>query len=189
MSRTRDYKAEYRRRIANAEKRGLSRSQARGHPKPNEAPVRLSSQKDRERLEAALREMRRSGNLTQAAKASRMAPERLRRHIYSKQLAKRSGRSWVFTDNRLREMTVVSDGEAQVQLLAGFDQASLNGKHLAAIKAFLASNEFSHLLPFVDQSVVDAAGVSHPLETDPNTLYRIAASGTEVFHEVYRLTP
>jgi hypothetical protein len=35
-SRTRDYKAEYRRRITSAFKRGLTRSQARGHAKRGE---------------------------------------------------------------------------------------------------------------------------------------------------------
>lgn len=35
--RPRDYRAEYRRRIRNAEARGLSRSQARGHPRRSEA--------------------------------------------------------------------------------------------------------------------------------------------------------
>ncbi len=37
----RDYRAEYARRIARGTAKGISRSQARGHPKPKEAAVSL----------------------------------------------------------------------------------------------------------------------------------------------------
>jgi hypothetical protein len=43
------------------------------------------------------------------------------------------------------------------------------------------------LLPFEGRSVTDAKGEAHPLETDPNALYRLAAAGSELFHEIYRL--
>ncbi len=42
----RDYKAEYARRIEQAKAKGLSRSQARGHPKANE---RLATERSPER--------------------------------------------------------------------------------------------------------------------------------------------
>lgn len=188
MARARDYKAEYRRRLANAAKRGLSRSQARGHPKPGEKHLGFSKRNDQVRLEEAYGAMRQSGSLSAAARDSKIAPERLRAYIKEKSLAERSGRRWVFTDVRARTMTVWSQGQIVERDLAGFDQASLNGRHLAAIKAFLNSNELFHLSPFEGLSVVDAKGISHPLETNPNKIHRLAASETEVFHEVYRLT-
>ena len=188
MARTRDYKAEYRRRLANAAKRGLSRSQARGHPKPGEKRLRRSKRNDQARLEEAYGAMRQTENLSAAARAYKIAPERLRAYVKEKGLVERSGSRWIFTDARARTMTVWSQGEIIERDLAGFDQASLNGRHLAAIKAFLYTNELSHLAPFEGMSVVDAKGNSHPLETNPNTIHRLAASETQVFHEVYRLT-
>ena len=53
-SRGRNHKTEYRRRIARAAAKGLSRSQARGHPKPSEGRlVKTSAAADRRRAAAA----------------------------------------------------------------------------------------------------------------------------------------
>jgi hypothetical protein len=186
MARQRDYKAEYARRITSAAKRGLSRSQARGHARPGERVIRPTPPKDAGRLEAALKAMRQTGSQAAAAKAHNIAPERLRRYIRENDLAERKGRSWKFTDTRQREMQVISDGEIRRVKVAGFDQASLNGRHLAAVKAFLSSNDIELLRPFAGQSVTDAKGRSHLLETNPNAIHRLAA-GNEVFHEIYRL--
>ena len=84
-------------------------------------------------------------------------------------------------------MTVLTSGESKELTLAGFSEASINGEHLAAVRAFLGSNDIEFLLPFAGRSVIDSKGKSHPLETDPNRLHRIAAQGSEIFHEVYRL--
>lgn len=187
MARKRDFKAEYQRRIANAAKRGLSRSQARGHARTGEVPARPSPPKDAARLEAAFKAMRQLGSQSAAAKAHNISPERLRRFVRDNALAERNGRDWRFTDNRSREMKVISAGDIRLRKLADFDQASLNGRHLAAVKAFLSSNDIDLLRPFEGQSVLDAKGKAHLLETNPNTLHRLAASGSEVFHEIYRL--
>ena len=186
MTKKRDYKAEYQRRIANAEKRGLSRPQARGHPRPGEKGIRPTAPKNPERLEAAYKTLRDIGSQKAAAKAHDVSVDRLRRYVREKDLAKWDGREWQFTDTRPREMQVISDGEVLFLTLDGFEQASLNGRHLAAVKDFI-SNDIAVLEPFIAQSVTDANGKRHPLETDPNTLHRLAAAGTEVFHEIYRL--
>lgn len=187
MPRQRSYKDEYQRRIASAAKRGLSRSQARGHARPGEAAVRPAPPKDRHRLEAALKSMRHSGSQVAAAKAHNISPERLRRYVRENDLAARKGRGWHFTDDRLREMQVISEGEIRREKLAGFEQASLNGSHLTAVKAFLSSNDADLLRPFVGRTVTDAKGKTHPLETDPNALHRLASAGDSVFHQIYRL--
>lgn len=189
VARQRDYRAEYQRRIANAVQRGLSRSQARGHARTGEAPLKPSKAGDETRLETALRTYRQTGNRSAAAKSVGIAPERLSRFLRENVQIEGRGRSLKITDNRNREMTVFSDGAKNVVRLRDFDQASLNGRHLAAVGDFLRTNDRELLMPFEGRKVIDAKGKSHPLETDPNELYGIAAQGDDVFHEIYRLIP
>lgn len=188
MARNRDYKAEYARRIASAAKRGLSRSQARGHARRGEATVRTPPAADPAKLEAAFKSMRETGSQTAAAKAHNISPERLRRFVREKALAERNGRGWIFTDARSRQMVVISNGEVHHSTLAGFDQASLNGRHLNAVQKFIRSNDIDLLRPFEGAVVVDSSGKAHPLETNPNALHRIAAMGEPSFPEIYRIT-
>lgn len=187
MPRQRDYRTEYQRRIANATKRGLSRSQARGHARSGEKPIRAKAIKSDEGLEAALKRLREIGNQGRAAKEAGVSVERFRRFLRSNSIAERQGGQWRITDNRPRRMTVISQGETHEISLRDFEQASLNGEHLNAVKAFLASNDREWLDPFEGRSVNDAKGKSHPLETNPNILHRLAHAGEAVFHEIYRL--
>lgn len=187
MTRKRDYKAEYQRRISNAAKRGLSRSQARGHARDGESSVRAKPVQSDDRLEDALKLLRQTGNQSRAAKEAGVSAERFRRFLRSNALAERQGRQWRITDNRSRRMTVITNGGAIALTLRDFEQSSLNGRHQSAVGAFLRTNDADLLSPFEGQSVIDAAGKAHPLETDPNTLFRLAASGGEVFHEIYQL--
>ena len=187
MANTRDYKAEYQRRIANAAKRGLSRSQARGHARSSETPVRHRSIASDPKLEAALKAFRQTGRQGAAAKRSGVAPERFRRFLQHNSLAVRTGRHWLLIDNRPRRMRVITDGDWKDLTLAGFDQASLNGAHSSAVGAFLRSNDIDLLSPFIGRSVRNVRGRLHLLETNPNRLHRMAAQGEEPFHEIYRL--
>jgi hypothetical protein len=187
MPKQRDYKREYRQRIERAAARGLTRSQARGHARSGEAPIRPRTERNRDSLEAALRALRQSGNQSDAARSAGISTERFRRFLRANSLAERRGKSWVFADNRKRQMPVISGGVVKTRTLRGFDQASLNGRHLAAVRHFLSSSKIEFLLPFEGLSVIDARGKSHPLETDPNVLHRLASAGSEVFHDVYRL--
>ena len=189
MAGTRDYKAEYARRLANAATRGLSRSQARGHARTGEAPIKGPKSKTDDRLEAALKVLRQTGDRTAAAKSANIAPERLRRFLRENVQIEGRGRSLKITDNRPREMTVISGGKVRIMRLNGADEASLNGQHLNAVKKFIGTNEREILEPFKGRAVIDVKGKAHPLETDPNELHRIAAQGDEVFHEIYRLIP
>ena len=187
MARKRDFKAEYQRRIANAAKRGLSRSQARGHARAGEAPIRREPLRSDDKLEVALKRLRQTNNQARAAKEAGVSAERLRRFLRDNALAERRGRHWHITDQRRRRMTVITEGEARQITLRDADQASLNGEHLNALQSFLRTNDIDRLRPFEGRSVIDANGKAHPLETDPNALYRLAHAGSDVFHEIYRL--
>jgi hypothetical protein len=188
VSATRDYKAEYQRRLKRAAARGLSRSQARGHARAGEKPIRAAkSISNDERLEAALKLLRSVNKQGFAARTAGVSPERFRRFLRENALAERRGRSWVITDRRPRRMSVITEREVKNLTIADPEQLSLNGRHLAAVQQFLRSNEIELLRPFEGRSVTDSRGRPHPLETNPNTLHRLASAGSEVFHEVYRL--
>lgn len=187
MTRKRDYKAEYQRRIANAEKRGLSRSQARGHAKASEASVGKRSSKPDPRFEDALKLYRQTGNRAGAAKSLGIAPERFSRFLSDVVQVSGRGKSLKIADSRPRDMTVITDGDRRRMRLRDFEQASFNGEHLNAVKAFVSSNDIDVLRRFDGQSVIDAKGDAHPLETDPNILHRIVASDEPAFPEIYRI--
>jgi hypothetical protein len=186
MARSRDYRAEYQRRIAGAFARGLSRSQARGHARSGEVPIRAKPIKSDARLEAALKLLNRTGLQGVAAKEAGVSPERFRRFLRENNLAERRGKRWQITDARLREMLVLSEGEAEFRLLPGFEPASLNGQYLNAVQKAVDRGEPEHLAPFEGRGVHDASGQLHLFETDLNALYRLFAAGSEVFEQVYR---
>lgn len=187
LAKKRNYQAEYQRRIANAARRGLSRSQARGHAKAGEKSIRARRPTNDARLENALKAYRKTGRQTDAARSVGVSVELLRRYLRENVSIKRRGRTLTIDDNRAREMTIISKGRVYKAILPNFDAASVNGEYLATVRAFLLSNEPSPLRRFEGRSVTDTAGKSHPFETDPNVLYQLAAAGSELFHNVYRL--
>jgi hypothetical protein len=186
MTQRRDYRQEYRRRLERALARGLSRSQARGHAKPGEPLINPKrARTDAGPLEAALKALNATGSLHRAARQNHVSPDRLKRYLTEHSLAKRIGRKWIITDARPREMTVLSERRARQLILPDFHNASLNGRHLAAVREFLADNDIAHLVPFEGQSVVDIDGKIHVFETDPNVLYMINRPG-DLYEQVYR---
>jgi hypothetical protein len=187
----RDYRAEYTRRIARGLARGLSRSQARGHPKPSEALARgprLRYDPDLyRRLEEGLKALRSGKSLTTSARTVRVAPERLRRYVSDSGIVERRGRKWIVgPDDRKRDTRIYSNGEAYT-VTVDVDTAAEIGRYLAAVRQFLATNDPTPLAPFHGRSITDLAGRRHPLETDPNALYRLDATGEDSFEDVYRI--
>jgi len=182
----RNYHAEYRRRLARGLARGLTRSQARGHAPAQEPSVSAKPVASDEKLEGALRALRLTGSQSAAAKEAGVAPERFRRFLREQRLAERQGRAWKITDKRPRVMTALTTRGAIELRLPGFDEASLVGRHNAAVKAFMDTNDISHLQPFAGLTVKDTSGRTHVLETRPNVIRRLDASG-ETFEQVYRI--
>ncbi|MBD3677972.1 MAG: hypothetical protein HUJ27_06155 [Rhodobacteraceae bacterium] len=188
MARKRDYKAEYRRRIERGLAKGLSRSQARGHPAITEASASGARAPDPDdQLEAALKAMRRGATQKAAAQSAGVSAERLRRFIYGHQLAVRSSRGWVLTDDRPRRVATISGGQTRSVTVGSFAEAQKAGEYFHAAGAFLRSNDLSWLEPFDGDGLTDVRGTFVPFETDPNALYRHAAAEAPAFHEIYQI--
>ena len=180
----RNYKAEYRRRIARGRARGLSRSQARGHPKAKEQSIKAASSIADDKIDAAILDMHHGESLSAAARSSHISAERLSRFLAQGRLAKLRGRRWIMSDDRPRRVPVMTGGRQRSITVQGFDEASLVGKHHNAVGAFVRNNDISLLEPFVGQFVRTAKGKRILLETDPNELHRIAAMDTPAFCEL-----
>jgi hypothetical protein len=184
----RDYAAEYARRIARWLKKGFSKSQARGHPGPGEAGLRKRQAAfDDALLQRALRTLRQEKNLAAAAKAARIAPERLRQVAASKGVITKQKRRWIINPDLPRRMPIYSRGRQIVVTVGDFPSASLIGRYMSTVGHFRRTNDVKLLQPFVGQSVADISGKKHPFETNPNTLYRLASAGGETFEQVYRI--
>ncbi len=191
MAKSRDYRAEYAIRVERGLAKGLSRSQARGHPKATEAHVSPKAKVPNYdlRLEQGLKALRKGESLTQAARSIHVAPERLSHYLHRSgvQVEKHKGRWRVMQDDRLREVMIFSGGKEKIIQVRGYDSAVEVGRYMAAVGQFLADNDPRFLEPFKGRSVIDAAGKAHPLETSPNVLYRLDQAGGASFEQVYRI--
>lgn len=187
--RKRDYKAEYARRIAKGKERGLSLSQARGHPKATEKAVAPKKRKPipEDKLQVALSALAKGDSLSQSARTARLTPEKLRNYVSYNKIAKRKGRRWVLGKKLKREMRIFSDGRERTVVLPDFKSASVVGGYLAAVRKLLDTNNRAVLKPFIGEFVTDIHGDAHLFETDPNILYRLNLSGTESFEQIYRI--
>src|SRR5215207_11040234 len=186
----RDYKAEYRRRIERGLAKGLSKSQARGHPRSGErhSSTRTSTPRYDRRLEMGLKEMRKGKSLKAAARSAHVAPERLRNYAQGTGVVHKERRRWVVKDDhRPRQVQVFSGGRAHEVTVAGYAEAELVGRYMAAVREFLRTNDASNLRPFVGEWVADTSGRPYLFETRPNILYRLHASGIEPFEQIYRI--
>ena len=182
----RDYRAEYARRVERGIARGLSRSQARGHPKAREKNIRKSRPIDDAAFQISLKALRSGASLAQAAGEIHVSPERLRNQARELGIIKRRGRRWIVRSTIPRRMLIYSNGEAKPIVLGTFRHASKAGRYMSAVRKFLQRNNPAALKPFIGKSVTDINGKAHVFETDPNTLYRLDASGTQSFEEIYR---
>jgi hypothetical protein len=154
-------------------------------PKRHPKRARISSTPE---LEQALRDLRSGQSQRLAAKNVGIPVGRFRRFLWDHHLAKFKGHRWRFTDRRQRTVrAITTSGEREITV-AGFNKASLVMKHRAAVRSFWDLPIPALLKSFEGRSVTDTSGRTHYLETRPNVLFRLAASGGEPYESVYALT-
>src|SRR5262249_13314772 len=160
------------------------KSQARGHPKPAEAiikPARTAQPLEDDRLQLALKVLRQEKSLTAAAREAKVSPERLRRYATERSIIERPGRRWIVRQELPRRMLLFSDGRVVQVVVGDFTSASKVRRFMSAVSRLLRTNNPAGLREFDNASVADVSGRTHPFETRPNILYRLASAHDQSF--------
>jgi hypothetical protein len=189
-TRPRDHAAEYAQRKQRGLQRGLTLSQARGHPRVGETNIsrRATSTRYDPQLEEGVKAIRKGKALSATARDLHVSPEALRRYVKTADIAEKVRGRWTITkDRRPREELLHTRGKTIHVIVPDYDAASSVGLFMEEVKRFLLTNAVGLLKPFEGRGVTDIRGKHHPFETRPNVLYRLDATGTETFEDVYRI--
>ena len=132
--------------------------------------------------------LRQEKSLSAAAKAAKVAPERLRHFATERDIIERQGRRWVVRHQLPRRMLLFSDGKPLQVVVGDFESASKIGRFMSAVKQFIRkTNNPAGLREFEGVSVTDVSGKTHAFETRPNALYRLASAHDQSFEHIYRI--
>lgn len=183
--RQRNYRLEYQTRKAKGLAAGKSVSAARGHPRATDLPKPQPGPIDRDSpLERALKAMRKGASQAKAAKSAGVSVEKLRRHRLLHTTSQRRGREWILFDLRPQLFWIASGGRMKSVTLPN-EEGSAVGHYWSAVNEFLATNDASHLEPYIGQGVRDIQGRFWPFEVGPNTLRKLDSIGELHFLEIY----
>lgn len=173
--------------------RGSSSKKLKGRKAKSTKPLQrrgsLSANKlpSDDRFETALKYLREGRSQKRSAEIGMISVKRFRHFLRSNKLAKFRNGHWQITDRRIREITVISEGQARLIKVRGFSPASLAMRHRAAVNQFLDSNDATLLTPFEGATIRDVNKQQYLLETRPNVLLRLANSGGDAEMKIYRL--
>lgn len=191
--RERDTRAEYRARVAKAEREGRSRASGRGHGR---APIKRPSARGVLALPARDREARSRAHeavsiarqhprrsLSWAARQAGTTVDAVARHAPNAIERQPSGRYRVkVSDRDVRVMPVISGGVVYPRVaIRGSRQASVVGEHLSAIATYLGTGDGEPLLRLEGKSVTgtlpDGRSYRFELETSLDEIAELAFSG------------
>lgn len=181
---SRNYKAEYLRRIANALAKGKSRSAARGHPTAADLPKPVGPIDRLSSLEKALVRIKRGETQKSAARSEGVSAEKLRVYQKLNTNSRRLGNRWVIADTRPVPMFVATRGKLKT-ITVPADETSEIGRYWSHVNKYLDTNKLEHLEPFVGRGVRDVEGRFHPFEVEQNVLRKLDSVGELDFLEIY----
>ena len=84
-------------------------------------------------------------------------------------------------------MLLFSDGKNLRVVVGDFTSASKIGRFMSAVSHFLRTNRPAALREFEGESITGVSGTTHPFETRPNALYRLASAHDQSFEHIYRI--
>lgn len=142
---------------------------------------------DQKKLQIALKSLRADKSLSVAARDANLPRTTLRRFLEQSGLAEKQGRKWIVRDETPRRLLIYSAGQAIVITVPNLKAAKIVGVYMGHVGEFLKSNDPAFLGAFHGGGIEDIEGTRHTFETDPDTLYRLASTGSESFEQVYRI--
>ena len=135
----------------------------------------------------AVARLHKGSSLSQSAADSGVSAERLRKFIRDNHIATRRRGKWKVNIRKINwEVLLYTRGRADLIQLNDPEQVSLATSFMASVRYFKDRQDKSAIEKYRGKSVRDLRGKDHPLETNPNTLYRLASTTVERPDKFYR---